>query len=183
MFLRIFARKKNLMNLNLPNIILTICIVMMLLSMLVHHVKDSKNRKNADSRNNDDVIRTVSHKLTVPLRIQAYERLLLYIERIQFPVLVKRVFYQGTSRDDFYFSLLQNVQDEFEHNLAQRLYVSEETWQLINLAKEEVLQNINAVFNDNPDADVAMIAQKIASFDNPMVEKAVINIKREFNSL
>jgi len=93
------------------------------------------------------------------------------------------VFYPGISRDDFQFSLLQNVQDEFEHNLAQRLYVSEETWQLIDLAKEEVLQNINAVFNDNPDADVAMIAQQIASFNNPMVEKAVINIKREFNSL
>lgn len=183
MFLRIFARKKNLMNLNLPNIILTISIVMMLLYMFVSYVKDSKNRKNTDSRNNDDVIRTVSHKLIVPLRIQAYERLLLYIERVQFPVLVKRVFYPGMSRDDFQFSLLQNVQDEFEHNLAQRLYVSEETWQLIDLAKEEVLQNINAVFNDNPDADVAMIASKIASFENPMVEKAVINIKREFNSL
>lgn len=183
MFLRIFARKKiDLMNWNLPNIILTICIVMMLLSMFVYYVKDNKNRRNAE-RDNDDVLRTVSHKLTVPLRIQAYERLLLYIERIQFSVLVKRVFYPGISRDDFQFSLLQNVQDEFEHNLAQRLYVSEETWQLIDLAKEEVLQNINAVFNDNPDADVAMIAQQIASFNNPMVEKAVINIKREFNSL
>ena len=183
MFLRIFARKKNdLMNWNLPNIILMFCIVMMLVHMLVYYVKGNKNRRNT-ACNNDDVLRTVSHKLTLPLRIQAYERLLLYIERIQFPVLVKRVFYPGISRDDFQFSLLQNVQDEFEHNLAQRLYVSEETWQLIDLAKEEVLQNINAVFNDNPDADVAMIAQQIASFNNPMVEKAVINIKREFNSL
>ena len=149
MFLRIFARKKiDLMNWNLPNIILTICIVMMLVYMLVYYVKDNKNRRNT-ACNNDDVLRTVSHKLTVPLRIQAYERLLLYIERIQFSVLVKRVFYPGISRDDFQFSLLQNVQDEFEHNLAQRLYVSEETWQLIDLAKEEVLQNINALFHSN----------------------------------
>ena len=49
--------------------------------------------------------------------------------------------------------------------------------------QEEVLQNVNAVFNDNPDADVAMIAQKLASFENPMVENAVMNIKNEFNSL
>ena len=138
MFLRIFARKKiDLMNWNLPNIILTICIVMMLVYMLVYYVKDNKNRRNT-ACNNDDVLRTVSHKLTLPLRIQAYERLLLYIERIQFPVLVKRVFYPGISRDDFQFSLLQNVQDEFEHNLAQRLYVSEETWQLIDLAKDSI---------------------------------------------
>ena len=75
------------------------------------------------------------------------------------------------------------MQDEFEHNLAQRLYVSEQTWQLIVLAKEEVLQNVNAVFNDNPDADVAMIAHKLASLQNPLVEQAVISIKREFNAL
>ena len=121
--------------------------------------------------------------MIVPLRIQAYERLLLYIERIQFPVLVKRVFIPTMTKNDFQFSLLQNVQDEFEHNLAQRLYVSEETWHLISLAKEEVMQNINAVFNDNPDAELSLIAQKLASFDNPMVEKAVKSIKCEFNSL
>ncbi|MBR7175937.1 MAG: hypothetical protein IKD32_01375 [Bacteroidales bacterium] len=138
---------------------------------------------NNDSRNHHDDIKTVSYKLIVPLRIQAYERLLLYIERIQFPVLVKRVFIPTMTKNDFQFSLLQNVQDEFEHNLAQRLYVSEETWHLISLAKEEVMQNINAVFNDNPDAELSLIAQKLASFDNPMVEKAVKSIKCEFNSL
>ncbi|MBR5782413.1 MAG: hypothetical protein IKY27_10605 [Bacteroidales bacterium] len=131
----------------------------------------------------DNESKIVSMKLIVPLRIQAYERLLLYIERIQFPVLVKRVFHPAISRNDFQFSLLQNVQDEFEHNLAQRLYVSESTWQLVVLAKEEVLQNMNAVFNDNPNADVSMIAQKLASFENPMVENAVASIKQEFNSL
>ena len=135
---------------------------------------------------NEDInvdLQVVSRKIIIPLKIQACERLLLYIERIQFPVLVKRVFMPQMSRNDFQFSILQNVQDEFEHNLAQRLYVSEQTWQLIVLAKEEVLQNVNAVFNDNPDADVAMIAHKLASLQNPLVEQAVISIKREFNAL
>ena len=128
-------------------------------------------------------LRQESKKLVVPLKIQACERLLLYVERIQFSVLVKRIFTPRISRDDFQFSLLQNVQDEYEHNLAQRLYVTEETWRLISLAKEEVSQNVNAVFNDNPEADAAMIAHKLASFNNPMVEKAVISIKREFDAL
>ncbi len=156
-----------------------------LLSWTFYYVwkNEKKQVNNNDSRNHHDDIKTVSYKLIVPLRIQAYERLLLYIERIQFPVLIKRVFIPTMTKNDFQFSLLQNVQDEFEHNLAQRLYVSEETWHLISLAKEEVMQNINAVFNDNPDAEVSLIAQKLASFDNPMVEKAVISIKCEFNSL
>lgn len=149
-------------------------------------VQDNMSNTTGDYRRYDMMslrMRVESRKLILPLKIQAYERLLLYIERIQFSVLVKRIYSPHISRNDFQFSLLQNVQDEYEHNLAQRLYVTEETWQLIGLAKEEVLQNVNAVFNDNPEADVAMIAQKLASFNNPIVEKAVISIKREFDAL
>ena len=166
------------------NIILTIFIVLLLASVVISFKKEKKyHDSKITAMKEDNESKIVSMKLIVPLRIQAYERLLLYIERIQFPVLVKRVFHPAISRNDFQFSLLQNVQDEFEHNLAQRLYVSESTWQLVVLAKEEVLQNMNAVFNDNPNADVSMIAQKLASFENPMVENAVASIKQEFNSL
>ena len=165
------------------NIALILLLVMMALSLFIQHIRDRKQQDSQNNNSNDNELSVVSSKLLIPLKIQAYERLMLYVERIQFPVLVKRIFYPAISRNDFQFSLLQNVEDEFEHNLAQRLYVSENTWSLVVLAKEEVLQNINAVFNDNPDADIAMIAQKLASFNNPMVEKAVISIKHEFNAL
>ena len=168
---------------NIVNIISIVIIILLSVYCFIMLKKEDKPKKNIDIMKSDSELKSVSYKLIVPLKIQAYERLVLYVERIQFPVLVKRVFHPGMSRNDFQFSILQNVQDEFEHNLAQRLYVSESTWQLIVMAKEEVLQNVNAVFNDNPDADIAMIAQKIASFENPMGEKAVVNIKNEFNSL
>ena len=169
---------------NTIDIIEIILIILLVASCMITLKREEKSKNDfIDKMKNDNELKVASMKLTAPLKIQAYERLLLYVERIQFPVLVKRVFHHGISKNDFQFSLLQNVQDEFEHNLAQRLYVSESTWQLIVMAKEEVLQNVNAVFNDNPDADIAMIAQKIASFENPMGEKAVVNIKNEFNSL
>ena len=173
----------------MDNISVVISIVLIVFLIISYFIlfKGKKNETNSiPAFMNEDInvdLQVVSRKIIIPLKIQACERLLLYIERIQFPVLVKRVFMPQMSRNDFQFSILQNVQDEFEHNLAQRLYVSEQTWQLIVLAKEEVLQNVNAVFNDNPDADVAMIAQKLASFANPVVEQAVISIKREFNAL
>lgn len=173
----------------MDNISVVISIVLIIFLIISYFIlfKGKKNETNSiPAFMNEDVnvdLQVVSRKIIIPLKIQACERLLLYIERIQFPVLVKRVFMPQMSRNDFQFSILQNVQDEFEHNLAQRLYVSEQTWQLIMLAKEEVLQNVNAVFNDNPDADVAVIAQKLASFANPVVEQAVISIKREFNAL
>lgn len=165
--------------------IFIIAVIIVLLISAFFVIRDKNHHTVGGTSNllNDNDLRLVSLKIVVPLKIQAHERLLLFIERMQFPILVKRVFSPVMTKDDFQFSLMQNVQDEFEHNMAQRLYVTEETWHLVYLAKEEVLQNINAVFNDNPDADVAMIAQKLASFNNPMVEKAVLNIKREFNSL
>jgi hypothetical protein len=169
---------------NYPNVITIVIVILLLVSLFISFRKEEKSKNDIiDKLKNDSMLKETSLKLIIPLKIQACERLLLYIERIQFPVLVKRIFHPGISKNDFQFSIIQNVQDEFEHNLAQRLYVSESTWQFIVLAKEEVLQNVNAVFNDNPDADVTMIAQKLASFENPMVENAVMNIKNEFNSL
>lgn len=124
-----------------------------------------------------------SNSTVSQLKIQAYERLVLYVERIRFSVLVKRIFMPGMSRSDLQFALIQNVQDELEHNLAQRLYVSEATWFNIIIVRDEVLKTINAAFNDNPDADAATMAQIIASMDNSLIDKAVIAIKKEFNTI
>lgn len=124
-----------------------------------------------------------SNKAVLPLKIQACERLVLYLERIRYSVLVKRVFMPGMSRTDLQFALIQNVQDELEHNLAQRLYVSESTWFNIVIVKDEVLRAVNAAFSENPDADAATMAQIIASMDNSLIDKAVITIKKEFNTI
>lgn len=121
--------------------------------------------------------------VVVNLKIQACERLLLYLERIQYPVLLKRIFMPGMTRDELLMSLVQNVQEELEHNLAQRLYVGEDTWLMIQMAKDEALGTINAAFVDNPDSDTASIAQMLVSSHNNMIDKAVIKIKVEFNSL
>ena len=87
------------------------------------------------------------------------------------------------TRDELLMSLVQNVQEELEHNLAQRLYVGEDTWLMIQMAKDEALGTINAAFVDNPDSDAASIAQLLVSSHNNMIDKAVIKIKVEFNSL
>ena len=136
--------------------------------------KNDNQSNKTDKSKNDSVI---------PLKIQAYERLVLYLERIRFQVLVKRVFMPGMSRTDFQFALIQNVQDELEHNLAQRLYVSEPVWFNVIVTKDEVLKSINAAFGENQDADAATMAQVIASMDNSLIDKVVIAIKKEFNNI
>ena len=62
---------------------------------------------------------------TLPLRLQAYERLLLLCERISIPNLVGRLRTEGSSSSDLRMAMLMAIKQEFEHNVTQQIYVSE----------------------------------------------------------
>ena len=129
-------------------------------------------------------MRVATAKMVLPLKIQACERLLLFLERSQLPVLVKRVYVPGSAKDVFHISLLQNVEDEFEHNMAQQLYVSPALWDAVRRAKEELVGQINATFDKTEDGtDVALIAQALVALPNPFVEQAIELLKKEFNEI
>lgn len=123
-------------------------------------------------------------KMVTPLKIQACERYLLFLERSQLPVLVKRVFVAGMSKPAFHLALLQSVEDEYEHNMAQQLYVTQTTWQAVKSAKEELVGQINATFDkSDDDTDVGMIAQALVALPNPFVDQAIAMLKKEFNEI
>lgn len=123
-------------------------------------------------------------KIIMPLKVQAYERFLLYLERVQLPQLVKRVYVPGIEKGIFHLQLLQNVREEFEHNLAQQLYVSNSTWNAVKNAKEELVNQINSTFEQLKDEeDVSILAQALVALPNPMVEQAIAILKRDFERL
>lgn len=123
-------------------------------------------------------------KIIMPLKVQAYERFLLYLERVQLPQLVKRVYAPGIEKGTFHLQLLQNVREEYEHNLAQQLYVSNSTWNAVQNAKEELVNQINSTFEQlNDEEDVAILAQALVALPNPMVEQAIAVLKRDFERL
>ena len=123
-------------------------------------------------------------KMTTPLKIQACERLLLFLERSQLTSLVKRIYAPGATKEQLHLALLQNVEDEFEHNIAQQLYVSNETWEAVKRAKEELVGQINATFDKaEPDTDAGLVAQALVALPNPFVEQAIALLKKEFNEI
>lgn len=75
----------------------------------------------------------------VPLRLQAHERLLLFMERITFENLVMRMEARGKSAKALQIELTQEIRAEFEHNLTQQLYVERETWEAVVKAKEHTI--------------------------------------------
>jgi hypothetical protein len=82
-------------------------------------------------------------RITMPLRLQAYERIILLLERISPANLVMRVHQQGMSSAEFQKVLVQTIRDEYTHNLSQQLYVSSKAWDLVKTAREEMIRQIN----------------------------------------
>lgn len=79
---------------------------------------------------------------SLPLRLQAYERLTLFLERISPNKLLLRIKPTSSNKDDYESLLIQSIQQEMEHNLTQQIYVSEKCWGVITTAKAATVQLI-----------------------------------------
>ncbi|MEA1785261.1 hypothetical protein U1E44_04090 [Arenibacter sp. GZD96] len=83
-----------------------------------------------------------SQKNTLPIRLQAYERMALFLERISIPSLVVRVAPKSTHKNDYENLLVKSIENEFDHNLSQQIYLSDECWNIIKAAKSATIQAI-----------------------------------------
>jgi hypothetical protein len=83
---------------------------------------------------------------TLPLKLQAYERLTLLCERIEITDLILRLKAPGATAMELQASLLMAVQQEYEHNLTQQLYISEELWKILILAKNKTMDLISVAY-------------------------------------
>ena len=78
----------------------------------------------------------------MPLRLQAYERIALLLERLSPSKLLIRVQPISSNKEDYINLLIQNIEQEFEHNLSQQIYVSQKCWSIITTAKNATIQLI-----------------------------------------
>ena len=132
----------------------------------------------------EEMRRSGNRQITLPLRLQAYERLTLLLERISPVQAVTRVLQTGMSALQFQILLTQNIRDEFEHNMVQQIYVSPESWGLIRSAREEVIRLINTVAAECDSSasanDLArMIIERSSEWDKNPVQTAISKLKQE----
>ena len=85
-----------------------------------------------------------SQKTTLPIRLTAYERMVLFLERISPDSLMVRMHDNSLTALQFHASLLTAIRAEYEHNVAQQVYISDEAWNMVKNAKESIIQMINA---------------------------------------
>lgn len=85
-----------------------------------------------------------SQKDTLPVRLQAYERMALFLERIAVNSLVVRVAPKSKNKAEYENLLIKNIEDEFDHNLSQQIYMTDECWNIIKAAKNATIQIIRS---------------------------------------
>lgn len=88
-------------------------------------------------------IKNKNTEIILPNRLQAYERMCLYLERIQPGALVVRLNDPGYSAKQLQHAMVKEIRDELNHNLSQQVYMSNEAWRHIKTTVEELISIIN----------------------------------------
>ena len=96
------------------------------------------------------VTETTSDFNTKPLKLQAYERLVLLCERISLPNLISRVNRPDLSARDMQYMLIENVKQEFDYNASQQIYVSQKAWEAVRNLRDQTLLVINSIAKTLP---------------------------------
>jgi hypothetical protein len=110
------------------------------------HVENEYNRRNF-------LIKRDLKKESFPLRLQAYERMSLFLERIKPQSLLTRIIPTSSNKEDYENLLIATIEQEFEHNLTQQIYVSDQCWSIILAAKNATIQLIRkANMNEKTDS-------------------------------
>lgn len=104
-------------------------------------------------------VRSRSIETILPNRLQAYERMTLFLERMSPQNLLVRLNTENMPAREFHQLLLAEIRNEYNHNVSQQVYMSEEVWDLIKNAKEDLIVMINnaasEVTNDSSSLDLA----------------------------
>lgn len=82
---------------------------------------------------------------TLPVRLQAYERLSLLLERVALPGLIMRVRTPEMNAASLKLALLMGIQQEYEHNITQQIYVSDQLWEILKATRSDLFEFIDVV--------------------------------------
>jgi len=123
-----------------------------------------------------------------PIKMQAYERLILFLERINPDNLALRTQKNGVSARAQHSEMIRTIRSEFEHNLTQQLYISSEAWALVKRAKEESIRMINVAASQiSENEDSYELSRRVismsAQLENVPTSIAVEGLKKEFRSI
>ncbi len=123
-------------------------------------------------------------QIVTPIRLQAYERIVLFLERISMESLLLRVSTPDMTAGQLQTALLSAIRNEFEHNLSQQIYMSPQAWEVVKNARSNTIKIINSVAEKvKPNAPAIefskMLLEKVMELDKEPTRVAIDFIKGE----
>lgn len=121
-------------------------------------------------------------------KLQAYERLSLLLERIQYPNVIRRSYENELNARELINRMKIDIQAEFEHNVTQQIYVSEKLWEIIELTKEDSLSTLSDLSVDmesyqSEQVLIHALIDKLSHKKYNPIDKALLAIRTEVNTI
>lgn len=122
----------------------------------------------------------------IPMKLQAYERLTILLERIRLDNLVLRLADPDLSAADFNLRLTAAIAEEFNHNVSQQIYISDQAWIMVKAAKEDSLIVIGQCYKEMSEFETSTDLGKAILTDvidrkNDLVARAIQFLKKEID--
>ena len=143
------------------------------------HFKDQQNTRRW-------LLQKDKQTVSLPIRLQAYERMTLFMERISPSQLLVRITPLSEDANEYQNFVIAQIEQEFEHNMTQQIYISNECWSIIVKAKNATIQMIRLVAKNEKVTDANILREIIISdlLEKPSPSSAALAfIKNEVGQL
>jgi len=139
--------------------------------------------ENDQDKRKQELILQNSRTVT-PIKLQAYERIILLLERISLESLLVRVSSPNMTASQLHTALLNSIRSEYEHNLSQQIYMSQQAWEVVRNARSNMIKIINNEAEKLPATATSMdfsklLLERIMELDKEPTRAAIDYVKGE----
>jgi hypothetical protein len=143
-------------------------------------------RNDQDKRKQELILQ--NSRTVTPIKLQAYERIVLFLERISLESLLLRVSVQDMTAQQLHSAMLNAIRSEFEHNLSQQIYMSQQAWEVVRNARSNMIKIINSEAEKLPADSSAMtlskkLLEKIIELEQEPTRAAIDFVKAEIGRM
>ena len=170
----------------LPSLVVFATVYLVIKSFLDEQLKRQELEVENQLRKKELDIKAIQKQELSPLRLQAYERIVLFLERISPHSLLPRLQKPEMNVTSLQNHLLNAIRSEFEHNLSQQIYISKEAWMITKNAKENIIKIINTAKDGLPPEAAAFelskrILEQMIHIKTSPTDAAIDFLKKEID--
>jgi hypothetical protein len=143
-------------------------------------------RNDQDKRKQELILQ--NGRTVTPIKLQAYERIVLFLERISLESLLIRVSSTDMTAPQLHTAMLNAIRSEFEHNLSQQIYMSQQAWEVVRNARSNMIKLINSEVEKLPPDSSGMalskrLLEKIMELEHEPTRVAIDYVKNEISRM